>query len=149
MPNAGDEIQGMKRGLIELADAVLVNKSDGSLKKSAGIARSQYEAALGLMQPHSFWAPRVLECSALEGTAIDEVWQMIESYFGAAIGNGYLEQQRARQRAGWMNSLLVRELERLAMGKPGVSETLELLREQVVAGKATPYAAVQRIVHLI
>jgi LAO/AO transport system kinase len=149
MPNAGDEIQGMKRGLIELADVVLVNKSDGSLKQDAAIARTRYDAALRLMQPHSFWVPRVLECSALEGTAIDQVWQMVDSYFDAAIDNGHLEERRAAQRAGWMSSLFLHELERIAMGKPGVRATLELMREQVIAGKVMPYAAVQRIVELL
>jgi LAO/AO transport system kinase len=101
------------------------------------------------MRPHSFWVPRVLTCSARDGTAIDEVWQMIDTYFDAAVANGYQEELRTAQRAGWMNALFVRELQTLALSKPGVRETLEHMRRQVLEGAATPYAAIQRIVQLL
>lgn len=145
-PNSGDELQGIKRGLVELANAVLINKADGLLKKDAGIARSQYESALRLMQPHSFWTPQVRECSALEGSGIDCFWQMINMFFDEAIKNGHYESQRAQQRSGWLRAMFMRELQALALEKPKVREMLDKIKRQVIDGKTTPYAAVQRIV---
>jgi LAO/AO transport system kinase len=149
MPNAGDDLQGMKRGLMELADAVIVNKADGALKPAAGIARVQYEAALRLMQPRSFWEPPVLECSSVEGNGIEQSWTMIEDFFARALGNGQLATRRAAQRSDWLKALLARELQILAMNKPNVRNTLLQMERQVVSGETTPHAAVRRILQML
>ncbi|MEM7121077.1 MAG: methylmalonyl Co-A mutase-associated GTPase MeaB [Pseudomonadota bacterium] len=97
-PGAGDTLQGVKRGVMELADLILVNKADGALKDAARHVVADYRAALGLLKPQStHWSPRVESCSALEGTDIDTVWQSIEAFWETMTCAGELDARRQEQ----------------------------------------------------
>ena len=102
-PGGGDELQGIKRGIIELADLVVVTKADGDLARTAETTAAEYAAALHLLRPkHAEWEPRVLRCSALEGTGIDELWAVIEEYGDTLGPSGALARSRAGQARDWM-----------------------------------------------
>jgi LAO/AO transport system kinase len=100
---AGDELQGIKRGIMEMADAIAINKCDGSNITKAKLARVQFETALHLfpLSP-SKWSPKVLSCSSIERTGIDEIWDMIMDYCKHTKGNNYFETRRSEQAKYWM-----------------------------------------------
>jgi LAO/AO transport system kinase len=102
-PGAGDDLQGIKRGILELVDMVVVTKADGANKELAQAARHHYEQALHILR-HDTWQPPVIPCSALEKTGLTEVWQTIERYF-TQLGSG-LEVKRAQQRLHWLDESL-------------------------------------------
>jgi LAO/AO transport system kinase len=113
LANAGDELQGIKRGIVEMCDMIAINKADGENVKAAEIARKQYESALHyLREPESGWQPRVLTCSAIEGRNIDGIWNDIQGYVEQARTSGYFGKRRSRQLVAWMRDyveLLLRE----------------------------------------
>lgn len=149
LPNSGDELQGIKRGLIELADALVINKADGLSTEQAAVTRSQFQNAIQMVSPHSFWAPPVLECSALYGSGIDEIWRCIESFHEEALKNGHLLRQRAEQNADWLRTLFSRAVHAQASEKAGVRAALQEMERKVIAGTTTPYAALQKITELL
>jgi LAO/AO transport system kinase len=141
LPNAGDELQGIKRGIMELADALLVNKADGENMAQATRTRAHYQNALNMFSHGGFWVPRVLMCSALEHRGIDEVWAMIGEYRAAAETNGALAERRARQNAAWFRHLIAETLEQRFRADPRVAARLPALERQVLRGEVSPRAA--------
>ena len=106
-PGAGDSLQGVKRGIMELADLILVNKADGALAETARHVVSDHRAALSLVRPHeSFWTPRVEACSALTGDGLDSVWSVVCAYFEAATE--HLAKKRRAQSASALRDEVVR-----------------------------------------
>ncbi|MCG3169319.1 MAG: GTPase ArgK [Pseudomonadales bacterium] len=145
LPNAGDELQGIKRGIMELADALVVNKADGESVGLAQRTRRHYQNAMNLLSHSGFWVPRVLVCSAAEQRGIAEVWEMIGEYRGGASASGELERKRALQNAQWLRRLISELLEQRFRADPRVREELPRLEERVVRGEMTPYAAAVRL----
>lgn len=102
-PGGGDELQGIKRGIMELADLIVVNKADGDLEKPAKMAASDYEAALHMMRPkHATWLPKVLLASALNHVGLEEIWDCVERFRAAQNTDGGFEARRASQERHWM-----------------------------------------------
>lgn len=102
-PGGGDELQGIKRGIMELADLIVVNKADGDLAKQAKIALAEYEGALQLMRPkHTNWQPRVMLASALKQTGLEEIWAVVEEFENIQRKNGDIERRRNGQARHWM-----------------------------------------------
>ena len=102
-PGGGDELQGIKRGIMELADLVIVNKADGDLVPAAKRAAMEYKSALHLMRPKSaHWRPDVLLASSLKGTGIDEIWAAVSAHREALEGAGEIASHRAAQAQAWM-----------------------------------------------
>ncbi|MGI9417641.1 MAG: methylmalonyl Co-A mutase-associated GTPase MeaB [Geminicoccaceae bacterium] len=146
-PGAGDELQGVKRGIVELADLVVVNKADGDLLAEANRVRADYQAALGLLRPASVgWTPEVLCSSALSGDGIDEVWQAILRHRRATEQAGGLEAKRERQRRSWLwtevQTALIERLRR----DPATAKHMRDLERQVVSGDLLPSAAARRLI---
>lgn len=101
VPNAGDDLQGIKRGITELVDGIVINKADGESIALAMQAKQHYQSAMNLLRgDHEFWKPRVLTCSALEQTNLDEVWSMINEYRVTADKGNHLARKRERQNLG-------------------------------------------------
>ena len=145
-PGAGDELQGIKRGVMERADIVVVTKADGALEGPAAHAKADFEAALSLHAGEGPWTPCVIACSSLEGTGLDEIAEAVESHRAAMAKEGALEAKRAAQAGAWLwreveDSLItaLRADERLA---PAVAA----LEAEVTAQTLTPAAAARRIV---
>lgn len=107
----GDDLQGIKRGVIELADAIVVNKADGDNRHRAEMARSEYARVLQFLKPYSpGWTPVAKTCSALENQGIEEIWDLIRTFRGTLTESGDLERQRKRQNVDWFRSLLQQQV---------------------------------------
>ncbi|HEY8432412.1 MAG TPA: methylmalonyl Co-A mutase-associated GTPase MeaB [Sandaracinaceae bacterium] len=146
LPNAGDELQGIKRGILELADLLVVNKADGDQVKDAERARRQYENAIAYLSPvHPEWKPEVRCVSALTGAGIAELWERIEAHRAALSATGALERMRAEQATAWMwyavESEVLGELRR----HPAVRALVGSLEPEVRAGTLPPTTAAARI----
>lgn len=149
LPNAGDELQGIKKGIIELADALVINKADGESLGLAERTRSHYQSALNLLHYTSFWTPRVMTCSALRHERIDAVWGMISDYQIEAKNNGWLTEKRARQNGEWMKKLLHEMLELRLQQNPQIRALMPDLQQQVMDGRMTPYSAARQVISLL
>jgi LAO/AO transport system kinase len=149
LAGAGDELQGMKRGIIEMLDGMAINKADGDNKPKAERARIEYSGALHLFPASAdSWTPRVLTCSAIAKEGIAEVWQMVLEHRQLLEGNGFLAKLRNQQALDWMNELTMLGLEALFRRNRAVAERLPLLREAVHGGRMTPFAAARELLAL-
>ncbi|WP_281016735.1 MULTISPECIES: methylmalonyl Co-A mutase-associated GTPase MeaB [unclassified Minwuia] len=141
-PGGGDELQGIKRGVMELADLVIINKADGDLLPAARRAATEYRGALGLMRPKTpHWSPRVRMASAVEGNGIPEVWRDITKFRDDMTAAGALETLRAEQARSWMWQELTDSLVQALMADAGVARALPEWERQVMDGTTTPGAA--------
>ena len=145
-PGAGDELQGIKRGVVERADIVVVTKADGDLAAQAAHAKADFEAALSLHAGEGPWTPCVIACSSVEGTGLDAVAAALERHRAALTQAGALEARRAAQASAW----LWREVEDSLMATLRADQRLvpavAALEADVAAGTLTPAAAAHRIV---
>lgn len=149
LPNAGDELQGIKKGIMELADALVINKADGESVNLATQTRRHYQSALHLLRHSSFWTPQVMTCSAIKNQNIEAVWGMISNFQVDAEKNGALAQKRARQAKEWMNKLLHEMLDIKLKENPQVKAILPELNSKVTRGQTTPYLAAQKLINLL
>jgi LAO/AO transport system kinase len=145
-PGAGDELQGVKRGIVELADLVVVNKADGDLAPAAARTATEYSHALHLLRPRTpAWSPTVLTCSAIEARGIAEVWDAIGSHRRALEAAGELERLRGEQAREWMWTEVDESLHESLRRDERVAAMLAGLEDAVVAGTMSPTAAAQRV----
>jgi LAO/AO transport system kinase len=145
-PGGGDELQGIKRGIMELADLVVVNKADGDLAAAAGRTRSDYASAVHLLRPKwRAWAPEVLAVSALTGAGIAEVWDAIERFCAAVGDDGELAQARAGQATAWLWSEVGDALLERFRSDPRVAEALPAVEADVASGRVAPTRAARRL----
>jgi LAO/AO transport system kinase len=149
LAGAGDELQGMKRGIIEMLDGMAINKADGDNKPKAERARIEYAGALHLFPASADgWTPRVMTCSAFAKEGIDEVWRMVLDHRVLLEGNGCLARLRNLQALQWMNELMMLGLEELFRRNRAVAARLPLLRDEVHRGRMTPFAASRELLAL-
>jgi len=147
---AGDELQGIKRGIIEMADAIVINKADDPTQlKIARAAQLEYQRALGLF-PHkaSGWQPRTLSCSALNNIGIDAVWEMIQEYVAQTKANNFFTQKRIEQNLSWLEKTVTEALKAQLMLQPEVMAQWNALKKEVASEKITPIAAAEILVDL-
>jgi LAO/AO transport system kinase len=150
LPGAGDELQGIKKGIIEIADALAVNKCDGDNVARAERAAGEYRAALRLFRHASpSWDPPVLTVSALEARGMDEVWRVIEAHRAALGATGELAQKRREQQQAWFWSMLRDGLEHAFLARPDVRAELPQAEAAVGEGRMTPTAAAQRLLSVL
>ncbi|HEY3670584.1 MAG TPA: methylmalonyl Co-A mutase-associated GTPase MeaB [Acidimicrobiia bacterium] len=143
-PGGGDELQGLKRGIMELADLVVVNKADGELASVAAHTASDYASALHLVRPRlPGWTPRVLTCSALTGTAIPEVWDAVAEFRDAIVDD--LPGLRAGQNREWMWSEVTDSLLDALTADAATAELAQRLEAEVAAGTTTPTTAARAV----
>ncbi|MGQ3676365.1 methylmalonyl Co-A mutase-associated GTPase MeaB [Xanthobacter sp. TB0139] len=150
LPGAGDELQGIKKGVLELADIVAVNKADGDNIPRARAAASEYRAALHLLgarQAH--WSPPVLTYSALTGNGMPEVWEQVELHRQKCEAAGSFQATRQAQQVRWMWTLLNERLNERVMTDASVKARLPALEEAVAQGTLAPALAAAEIAHLI
>lgn len=149
-PGGGDELQGIKRGIMELADYVIVNKADGDFLPAAKRAALEYRTALHLMRPKSpNWSPRVELVSAIKNDGMDRVWAAVEEYRAALTPTGELEQTRAHQSLAWMWNEIREGLISAFKETPAVRLRLPSLEEEVESGRITPSLAAQELLKLM
>jgi LAO/AO transport system kinase len=149
LAGAGDELQGMKRGIIEMIDGMAINKADGDNLRKAERARVEYAGALHLFPaPADGWTPPVVTCSALQNLGIAEVWQMVLDHRQQLERNGHLARRRSQQAREWMNELVRLGLEDAFRQNHAVVERLPALHSAVDGGRMTPLAASRELLAL-
>jgi LAO/AO transport system kinase len=147
LPAGGDELQGIKRGIMELADLVLVNKADGEQTNSANQTMADYRSALHFMKSRfASWQPQVLACSSLKNSGIAEVWQEVESFRSTTTASGELQQHRAQQARSWMWSETAEALVADLKNHPAVKSLVPELEQAVLRGELPPTLAAQRLI---
>jgi LAO/AO transport system kinase len=145
-PGGGDELQGLKRGIIELADVIVVNKADGDLAPAAGRAVSDYRGALGLLRPkHPGWEVPVLPASALHGVGIDEVWAAIGELSRQLTASGRLDELRSGQAVAWMWDEIRESLLDGFRDDPAVAARWDEVEAEVRGGSLSPASAARRL----
>ncbi|MCY3634160.1 MAG: methylmalonyl Co-A mutase-associated GTPase MeaB [bacterium] len=146
LPGAGDELQGIKKGVLELADALVVNKADGGNEIAAQRAVRDYRAALAMTAPDNpNWVPPVLAVSAIEGTGLDQVWDKIQAYYQVLHESGELAGQRASQQVRWMWAMVEDRIRDRLRASQEVADLAAQLEQQVAGGQTTPAAAADQI----
>jgi LAO/AO transport system kinase len=146
LPGAGDDLQGIKRGLLELVDVIAVNKADGANCETAKLAAQQYRTALHLLSDRtSADAPIVLTCSALHRQGVDAVWEAIEQKVTARRSTGEFVHRRQSQELRWLWSIVEDHTRRAIYSHPGVSAIRAQLEKQVLEGEIPTVAAARRI----
>ena len=149
LPGAGDELQGIKRGIVEMADLMLINKSDGDSKKLANKARLDYKNALHLFPPsNSGLEVKVLTCSAIEKTGLDAVIKNLEHYKSQITESGYLKTQRQKQNEYWLTESLFDTLKTDFLNNTSIKTKLEELKSDVSFGKISPFKASEILIGL-
>ena len=149
LAGAGDELQGIKRGIMEMADTIAINKTDDSAKKNVQQAVREYKNALHLYPPsESGWEPKVTTCSALEGTGVEELWELILDYVSATKENGYFENQRNRQAKHWMYETINNRLQDAFYNDPEVKRQRKEIEQHVLSGKMSSFKAAQKLLEL-
>jgi LAO/AO transport system kinase len=145
LPGAGDELQGVKRGVVELADTVAVNKVDLDPARSA-LTAAEYSAALRILAPaSSFWTPSVVQISGLANQGLDELWLMIERHRAIFEKSGELAKKRAGQRVKWMWAIVGERLRQRLVETRSAKARLAAIEAQVASGALTPEDAVEKL----
>jgi LAO/AO transport system kinase len=147
LSGAGDELQGIKKGIMEMADMVVINKADGDNIKKSEIARRQYQNALHIFpQSDSGWSPVVTTASAIKNIGIDTVWDEIEKYKKLVDENGYFDKSRIQQQIQWMYNNINEELKQLFYGSKNIVEHLSILEKEIISSKISPVKAALKII---
>lgn len=149
LPGAGDELQGIKRGIVEMADLIAVNKADGERVELAKNAKRQYRNALHLFPPQeSGWIPTVKTCSALEQTGIDEIWQNILEYQKQTTGNGFFTEKRKRQATYWLEETMQNQWRQSFLDDPKLHQAWEKARKAVGENRWSPFKGAAYLLEL-
>ena len=146
LAGTGDELQGIKRGIMEMADGIAINKCDGTNIEKSQLARRQYLNALHLFPlPESGWKPEVITCSAIERTGIAEVWQMVQNYVDFVNGNGYLDRKRTDQSKYWMYETINEQLKSNFYNNEKIQALLQVAENEVLSDKISSFVAARQL----
>ena len=149
LAGAGDELQGIKRGIMEMADLIAITKADGDNIGAANRARSEYQSALHLFAPaKSRWIPQVLTCSSHKNIGIDEVWSQIVQYMHLTQTNGYFEERRREQASYWMFQSIESQLKDEFFHHPCVRSEIDHITEQVKKRQISSFVAARNLIEL-
>src|SRR5699024_6480891 len=149
LAGAGDELQGIKRGIMEMADTIAINKIDEAPDKAVKQAVREYNNALHLYpEAASGWSPKVTTCSALSGKGIADIWELIQEYAAATKDNGYFKANRNRQAKHWMYESINNQLQNAFYNNPSVQKNLESIERKVLRGSISSFRAAQQLLEL-
>jgi len=150
LPGAGDELQGIKKGLVELADMIAINKADGDNIKRANFAAADYRSALHILSPRSeHWHPPVLTYSALTGQGIAELWQKVLDHRTAMSASGEFAERRRQQQVKWMWTLLEQRMMARLRSDSVIRAKVKKIETEVADGRVTPTLAAERIAAML
>lgn len=142
LSGAGDELQGIKRGIIEMADAIVINKADGDNKQKAELAKVEFSRALHLYpEKSSGWQPKVTTCSALQNENIDNIWKIITDYLDLTTANGFFIRKRKEQNKFWLLQTIESRLKTEFYKKEIIKQELPKQLELIEKNKITPFEA--------
>jgi LAO/AO transport system kinase len=150
LPGAGDELQGIKKGLVELADMIAINKADGDNVKRANIAAGDYRGALHILSPRSnHWQPPVVTYSALTGAGIAELWQKVLDHRAAMTASGEFASRRREQQVKWMWSMLESRMMARLRGDAAIRAKVKKIEGEVAEGRVAPALAAETIAEML
>ncbi len=148
LAGAGDEIQGMKRGIMEMADAVAITKADGDNTGKAELAKKEFENAIHLFpSKEGGWTPEVTTCSSIENKGIKEIWDNIIKHRGLIEQSGVLERKRRDQARKWMHETILYGLEKSFYSNEDISKIVSELESEVTQGEKSPFTAAQELLN--
>lgn len=143
---AGDELQGIKRGIMEMADMMVITKADGENIHKAELAKTQFQGALHLFpMPESGWRPKVYTCSSVDGTGLEEVWKGVEEFLDHIEKNGYYDTNRNRQNKYWMYESINEALKSSFYRNPAVAERIAEIERRVLEAKQSSFIAAKEL----
>ncbi len=146
LPGSGDELQGIKRGIMEMADAIAVTKADGDNIRRAEQARTDFLNALHFYPPaESGWTPVVHTCSALTRNGLREIWEVILDYFSLVRSNDWFHKNRREQSAYWMHQTIEQGIKRDFYNNPDIIRNLKKLEKKVVSDELSAFTAAHQI----
>ena len=146
LAGAGDELQGIKRGIMEMADTILINKADGENIKRANLARAEYKNALHLFPPkENNWIPKVETISALEDKGNEKVVEILDSYFNQVKVNGHFDLKREKQHLHWLKETINEKILSSFYESDGIGELFSDLKQKIISGEITSYQAADRL----
>ncbi|MBP0903519.1 methylmalonyl Co-A mutase-associated GTPase MeaB [Mariniflexile gromovii] len=149
LAGAGDELQGIKKGIMEMADMLVINKADGDNIKKSEQARLQYQNTLHIFPPsESGWETVVTTASSTKNTGIDTVWNTILNYQALVNANGYFTKNRQRQNIRWMYDTINNELKQLFYGSEAITKELSILEKEVISSKISPLKAANHVIEM-
>ena len=149
LSGAGDELQGIKRGIMEMADAISITKADGSNLNQSKIAAGEYKRAIHLFPAKkNGWIPKVSYCSACENEGIEGIWETINSYVNHCVTRGSFQKKRDEQALFWLHESIQEQLGKLFFEHKKVKKELSRLEEKVQSGKVSPFTAAQKLISL-
>jgi LAO/AO transport system kinase len=149
LPGAGDELQGIKRGIVEMADILIVNKSDGDRFKLANQALAHYINATHLLPAApSDWSPKVLTCSSIENLGFVEIWKTVGNYLKKTQANGFFDKNRAQQAKHWLQEALYETWKSRFFNDPLLIEAIPPIEKEIEAGRISPLAAAEKLFQL-
>lgn len=147
LANAGDELQGIKRGIMEMADAISINKAEGENKQKAEIAAGQYRNALHLFpSTESNWKPIVFTCSAYSNEGIDKIWETVNEYIILTKSNGYFHKKRNEQNLRILSESIDAHLKESFYSNPKIKESLIDIKKDILENKVSAYIAAQKLI---
>jgi LAO/AO transport system kinase len=146
---AGDELQGIKRGIMEMADGIIINKADGDNIDKARMAASEFRNALHLFPtPESGWLPKVLTYSGYYKIGIAEIWKMVADYVNFTQENGYFDLKRHNQSKYWMYESINEMLRRAFYSNPAVAAAMQPAEQKVLSNETSPFAAASKMLDI-
>ena len=149
LAGAGDELQGIKRGIMEMADSIIINKADGENLKAAKLAKTEFNRALHLYPAkESGWAPKTLLCSAIKNEGISEIWDVISNYFETVKDNGYFQYKRKEQNKFWLLQTIESRLKSEFYANTSVKKELENQLKALDENKTTPFEAAEKLLSI-
>ena len=149
LAGAGDELQGIKRGIMEMADAIAINKADGDNVRRAELAKREYANALHLFPPaQSGWIPKVTTCSAIEKTGIPEIWEMVNEYVDKTKTSGYFGYRRNEQSQYWMFETINESLKSNFYNNPELAQLTQTYKEKVLNEELSSFTAAQELLNI-
>ena len=149
LTGAGDELQGIKKGIMELADAIVINKADGDNLVKAQVARGEYERMIEYIRPATEgWQTHAYLCSAVRKTGLDDLWQIIRIFARTTREKGSFQKRREGQLLDWMHSMIDEHLHNLFFDDPVVTGRMPEVRAAVLQGTISPTQGVAELIHL-
>lgn len=149
LAGAGDELQGIKRGIMEMADVIVINKADGENIKAAKQAKVEFQRALHLFPAkESGWTPKTTTCSSLKNEGIEAIWEIVEEYVSLTQKNGYFENKRDEQNKFWLHQTIEEQLKTDFYGHPKIKKELPKLLKAIETHKTTPFEAAKKLFSL-
>jgi len=146
---AGDELQGIKRGIMEMADAILINKADGENIKKAELAQQEYKNALHLFPPNkNGWIPKVATCSALNQNNIEVLQEIVNQFYLLTNSNGSFKKNREEQAKFWFDETISNSIKNLFYNNPKIKDAISRLENRVIKGEISPFKAAKKILAL-